>query len=597
MQETVVNMDAALKGMIYEKNVRIDTRDGSHVMVNVFRPEGDGQCPALLAVSPYGKDLHTKDGFPEIWVEMREHMPKMDEKSTLSLHTWESNDPELWVPYGYACVRLDVTGAGKSPGKLDCYSPTEARATYDAIEWAAEQPWCNGKVALIGISYLAIIQWRVASEQPPHLTCICPWEGEFDYYREWARHGGILSNTFSELWWPTQVLALQNGYAGSPHRDLDDGAPMGGPVSLSDAELEANRIDLTQEFRDRELDGPWYRERSGDYEKIVIPLLSAANWGGYGLHGRGNVEGFTQSASREKWLRVHGGNHRDAFFLPDGEGLQRQFFDHYLKGEDNGWENRPPVMLKVRRIDDTFFERDEQEWPLARTRWTKWYLDAASGGMGADAPAQEGVGSYPGMGTGLSFRTQPLAQETEITGPLAAKLFISSASEDMDIFATLRVFAPDGSEATFIASVEPKGPLAQGWLRASHRKLDTSRTTEWRPWHTHDTLEKLTPGEIYEVDVEIWPTCLVVPAGYTLELLIEGKDFARPAEERDPTYAQMSARMSSFAGRDWPELFCGCGLFLHNDPQDRPPDVFGATNTIHTGGPHSSYLLVPVIPG
>ena len=286
MEETIVNMEAALKGITYEKNVKIETRDGSHVMVNVFRPEGDGQYPALLGVSPYGKDLHTKDGFPEIWVEMREHMPKLGEKSTLSLHTWETNDPELWVPYGYACVRMDVPGAGKSPGKLDCYSPIEARATYDAIEWAAAQPWCNGKVALMGISYLAIIQWRVAAEQPPHLTCICPWEGEFDYYREWARHGGILSNAFSALWWPTQVLALQNGYAGSPYGDLDDGAPMGGPVSLSDEELEANRIDLVQEFRDRELDGPWYRDRSGDFEKIQIPLLSAANWGGYGLHGR-----------------------------------------------------------------------------------------------------------------------------------------------------------------------------------------------------------------------------------------------------------------------------------------------------------------------
>ena len=96
--------------------------------------------------------------------------------------------------------------------------------------------------------------------------------------------------------------------------------------------------------------------------------------------------------------------------------------------------------------------------------------------------------------------------------------------------------------------------------------------------------------------MEIWPTCLVVPAGYTLELLIEGVDFARPASERDPTYAQVAARMSSFAGKEWDELFRGSGLVLHNDPQDRPPEVFGATNTIHTGGPHSSYLLVPVIP-
>ncbi len=597
MVDTTVNLAEALKGITYEKNVRVDTRDGSHMMVNVFRPEADGKYPALLAVSPYGKDLHTKDGYPEIWEEMQEHLPRFADDSTLSFHTWETNDPEIWVPWGYACVRVDVPGAAKSPGKLDPYSPIEAAATYDAIEWAAAQPWCNGKVALMGISYLAIIQWRVAAEQPPHLTCICPWEGEFDYYREWARHGGILSNTFSVLWWPSQVLALQHGHADGPHHDLDDGAPMTGPDALSAEALAANRVDLIQEFRDRELDSPWYRERSGDYDKITVPILSAANWGGQGLHGRGNFEGFTQSASKEKWLRVHGGNHRDAFYLPDGEALQKQFFDHYLKGDDNGWTDRAPVMLKVRQIDDTFVERDEQEWPLARTQWTKRFLNLEAETLDDAAPARESQRSYEGMGQGLSLRTAAFAEETEITGPLAAKLWVSSSTEDMDVFVTLRVLAPDGTEATFAASVEPQAPMAQGWLRASHRKLDTARSTEWRPWHTHDTIEKLTPGDVYELDVEIWPTCLVVPQGYTLELLIEGKDFARSAAEQDPTYAQLVQRMSAAAGgADWSDLFRGSGLFLHNDPQDRPPEVFNGSNTIHAGGERASYLLLPIIP-
>ena len=596
MVDTTINLAEALRGITFEKNVRIPTGD-SYVMANVFRPQTDDPVPALLAVSPYGKDLHTKDGFPEIWQEMLDHLPNIDEHSTLSLHTWETNDPEIWVPNGYACVRLDVPGAGKSPGKLDCYSPIESQATYDAIEWAAAQPWCNGKVALMGISYLAIIQWRVASQQPPHLTAICPWEGEFDYYREWARHGGILSNTFSELWWPTQVLALQHGDADGPHRDFDDGAPMGGPDALSRDELAANRIDLIQEFRDRELDGQWYRDRSGDYDKITVPILSAANWGGQGLHARGNFEGFTQSASTEKWLRVHGGNHRDAFYLPDGEALQKQFFDYYLRGQDNGWPDRAPVMLKVRQIDDSYVERDEQEWPLARTQWTKFHLDLEAGALRSEPPAQSTARSYPGLGRGLSFRTDPFPEQTEITGPVAAKLWVSSSTEDMDIFATLRAFAPDGTEATFAGSVEPQGPVTQGWLRVSHRKLDSTRSTEWRPWHTHDTLEKMTPNEIYEVRVEIWPTSLVIPAGYTLELLIEGKDFARDEMEQDPTYTQLVERMSAFAGgADWSDLFRGCGLFLHNDPTDRPAEVFGGDNTLHAGGEHDAWIMLPIIP-
>ena len=590
------NFQDAIAGMVYEKNVRIPTCD-SYVSVNIFRPQGEAKVPALLGVSPYGKDLHTKDGFPEIWLEMQDHLPRFADNSSLSLHTWETNDPEIWVPWGYACVRLDTPGSGKSPGVIDCYSPIEAQATYDAIEWCAAQSWCNGKVALMGISYLAIIQWRVAAEQPPHLTCLCPWEGEFDYYREWARHGGILCNVFTELWYPTQVLALQYGFRGSKYHDLDDStAPIGGDEDLSSEQLAANRVDLVQEYRDREMDEQWYRERSGVYEKNTLPILSAANWGGQGLHGRGNFEGFTLAPSNEKWLRVHGGNHRDAFYLPDGEQLQKQFFDHYLKGVDNGWPEKPRVMLKVRRIDDTFFERDEQEWPLARTQWTKHYLDVQAGTLSSAVPAAEAAETYAGMGRGIRLRTAPLDEETEITGPLAAKLFVASSTEDMDLFLTLRVLDPDGTEATFIASVEPQAPVANGWLRVSHRKLDPERTTEYRPWHTHDEKQPLTPGEIYEVDVEIWPSCLVIPAGYTLELIIEGKDFARDDLDPDPTYAKLAERMVAFAGRDWPDLFRGMGLFLHNDPQDRPAAIFNGDNTIYSGPEHPAYLLLPVIP-
>ena len=595
--QTIVDMAAATYEMIYEKNVEIPSGD-SFVSVNIFRPALEAKVPALLGVSPYGKDLHTKDGFPEIWEEMQAHLsPHFNKDSTLSLHTWETNDPEIWVPWGYACVRMDTPGSGKSPGVIDCYSPVEAKATYDAIEWCAAQDWCNGKVALIGISYLAIIQWRVATEQPPHLTCICPWEGEFDYYREWARHGGILSNTFTALWYPTQVLALQNGFAGAKYHDLDDAdAPIGGPESLSEEDLRANRVDILQAYRDREMDDQWYRDRSGAYEKITVPLLSAANWGGQGLHGRGNVEGFTQSASAEKWMEVHGGNHRDAFYLPNGESLQKEFFDHYLRGVENGWRDRAPVLLRIRHIDDTFVDREEQEWPLARTQWTKQHLDVHAGTLGDAVPAAEGSASYQGMGTGLRLRTAPLAAETEITGPLAAKLFVSSSTEDMDIFATLRVLDPYGDEVTFAASAEPRAPLAQGWLRVSHRKLDAERSTPYRPWHSHDEKQPLTPGELYEVDVEIWPTCLVVPVDHTLELLIEGKDFARDASERDETYGAMAARMSSFAGQEWDDLFLGGGLFLHNDPQDRPEAIFNGSNTIYSGPKHPSYLLLPVVP-
>src|SRR5271168_4324301 len=153
---TPIDVETATKGMVYQKSVRVPTRDGSYVSINIFRPEGGEQVPALLCTSVYGKDMHTQHLFPEIWKNILEQLPHLKDKSTLSLHTHETNDPEVWVPWGYACVRMDVPGAGKSPGVLDCWSSNEARATYDVIEWLAAQPWCNGKVGMTGISYFAM---------------------------------------------------------------------------------------------------------------------------------------------------------------------------------------------------------------------------------------------------------------------------------------------------------------------------------------------------------------------------------------------------------------------------------------------------------
>ena len=594
-KRTPIDMERALQGIVYEKNSSIATRDGSYVMANVFRPETDQPVPALLCASVYGKDLHTQDIFPEIWEDILRQLPQLADRSTLSLHTHETNDPEVWVPYGYACVRLDVPGTGKSPGKIDPLSPAEADAIYDTIEWIAEQSWCNGKVGMTGISYFAMVQWRVAGERPPHLAAIVPWEGMSDYYREFSRHGGIAS-TFLPAWLPT-VVKLQHGN-NEVHTDLDDGAPIGGPVALSEQQRRANRIDPSHELRTRELDSPWWRERSADLERITVPMLSAANWGGNALHLRGNVEAFTWAASTDKWLEVHGGNHRDAYYLPEGEQLHKDFFDHFLKGEDNGWDKRARVQLKIRHEGERFVARDENEWPLARTAWTKFHLQPDAT-LGAAPPTAEAELSYQGLGEGLRFAAEPFAQETEVTGPLAAKLHVSSSTDDLDLFLTVRALRPDGSEVTFHGSSDQAVPLAQGWLRASHRKLDPRRSEPWRPWHSHDELQKLAPGEVYEVDVEIWPTCFVFPAGYRLELIVAGVDFVRPALEHEDVYAGLGQRLSEDAGdgNDRTNIFRGSGAFLHNDIVDRPAEVFGGTNMLHVGPARESYLLVPVIPG
>jgi hypothetical protein len=579
------------EGVLFEKNVLIPTDDGALMMSNVFRPEAEGRYPVLMSMSIYGKDIHTRDFNPEVWEEMVAHIPGLCESSSCAYHTWETPDPEVWVPDGYVVIRVDARGSGKSPGKLDPFTPREVRDLYDAIEWAGPQPWSNGKVGLAGISYYAMVQWGAAALRPPHLAAIAPWEGAHEAYRDVVRHGGILSNVFPTQWAKRQLIPIQHGNAGSHFRDMDDGSPVGGPKALSDEELERNRVDMLAEALKRPLDGPYYRERTARLEEIEVPLLSGANWGGFGLHSRGNFNGFREAGSSQKWLEVHMGDHIAPFYEEEGRALLKQFYDHFLKGEGNGWERRSPVLLSIRHADGTVVRREEKEWPLARTEWTKLYLDAASDALVESAPAEPARLSYRALEDAVVFTTPPLSAEIELTGPMAAKLYVSSSTEDMDIFATVQAFAPDGTEVTFPGASEPAAPIAQGWLRVSQRKLDPERSRPWQPYHAHDEEQKLVAEQVYEVDVEIWPGQVVLPQGYTIALRIEGKDFARPRPGllgwiRDLVMDDILHL----------NIQTGSGFFLHNHPEDRPKELYGGANAIHTGGAHPSYLLVPVIP-
>jgi predicted acyl esterase len=579
------------EGVLFEKNVPVPTDDGAFVISNVFRPKAEGRYPVLMSMSIYGKDIHTRDFNPEVWEEMLAHISGLCERSSCEYHTWETPDPEVWVQDGYAVIRVDARGSGKSPGRLDPFSPREIRDLYNAIEWAAARPWSNGRVGLAGISYYAMIQWGVAAQRPPHLAAIAPWEGAHEAYRDVSRHGGILSNVFPTQWAKRQLIPIQNGNAKSCFRDMDDGSPVGGPKALSKEELARNRTDMLADTLKHPLDGPYYRQRTPRLEDIAAPLLSGANWGGFGLHARGNFNGFRDAGSSQKWLEVHTGDHIAPFYEAEGHALLEQFYDHFLKGVDNGWEKRPPVLLSIRHADGTMAQREENEWPLARTQWRKLYLDAASGGLVDDAPAESARISYEALEDAALFRTAPLKGEIELTGPMAAKLHVSSSTEDMDIFATVQAFAPDGTEVTFPGASEPAAPIAQGWLRVSHRKLDHEKSRPWQPYHTHDEEQKLAPEQVYEVDVEIWPGQVVLPPGYTIALRLEGRDFARPRPG-------ILGWIRDFFMDDILHLNIqtGSGFFLHNHPEDRPKDVYGGSSTIHTGGDHPSYLLIPVIP-
>jgi predicted acyl esterase len=570
-------------GMRIDWDVPITMDDGLVVRADVYRPIPEGRYPVILTYGPYGKWLVFDDLYADQWRRMVEQHPDVPAGSTNTYQNWEVVDPEKWVPDGYACVRVDSRGAGRSPGFMDLWSAREARDFYDCIEWAAVQPWSTGKVGLNGISYYAMNQWQVASLQPPHLTAICVWEGAADYYRDLAYHGGILC-TFGRAWFPNQVIKVQHGRGTRGYRSRMTGDWVSGPPTLTEEELGASRSDFYADTAASRLatDGYW-RSRMPDWSRVTVPLLSAANWGGQGLHPRGNFEGFMRAASKQKWLEAHGIEHWTHFYTDYGVRLQKRFFGHFLKGEDTGWGRQPRVVLQIRHPGERFVERHEREWPLARTEWTKLYLHPAEQRLADKPPTRDASVAYAGLGEGVTFLTPPLETQTEITGPIAAKLYVSSESADADLFVIVRVFSPNLKEVTFQGALDPHTPIAQGWLRASHRKLDPALSTPYRPYHTHDEVQPLTPGQVYELDVEVWPTCIVVPPGYRIGLTLRGRDYEYPGGA--------GVGLGTFA-----PAFTGVGPFQHNDPRDRPPEVFGKAVTLHCGPGRPAHVLLPIIP-
>ncbi len=561
--------------MVYEKDVLVPMRVGDHLRANVFRPQVEGRYPAIVTLGPYGKDVHVSQFMPAAWEHINAKHPEILQASSCKYLVFETPDPEAWVPHGYAIIKIDSRGSGKSPGFLDVNSPAESRDLFDAIEWAAAQPWCNGKVGLLGISYYAAGQWSVAALKPPHLHAMIPWQGTHDFYRDRTRQDGIFSAGFLNSWWPRSVLRNQYGNAESPLLDIDTGLRTTGPASLTREQLIANRTDYMGDVLAHPLLDDWYRARCPDLSRIEIPALVVANWGGLALHLRGTIGGYLDIASREKWLKIQSGSYFATFWHPDNVAVQRKFFDRYLKDMNNGWESEPRVTVEVRSADDGVADLiTDRQWPLGATQWRKLHLDAGAQTLTESAPVQGAALTYEALSQGVTFNMEPLSSDLCIAGPIKLRAWVASDTSDMDLFATLQAFDPEGREITFLSAIEPRCPVSQGWLRVSHRKLDPVKSTEFRPFHTHDERQPLRPGEVYGVDLEIWPTSLALEKGSRLALILQGKDFERPGT---------------------PGPFRGSGFFTHESEADRPPAVFGGKHTIHTGPERECFLLIPEV--
>ncbi|KIH93611.1 hypothetical protein SPBR_04301 [Sporothrix brasiliensis 5110] len=375
-------VDATSFPYIFEQNATVTLKnDAGLVRCNVYRPRtsSDTPVPVLVTYGPYGKDIAYSDFHAKSFAEVN--------PAHKSAHAaWETPDPGFWTGHGYAVVRADERGLGQSPGVLDTMSRGTSEAFVDVVEWAAAQPWSTGKVGLLGISYYAGSQWRVAARQPKGLAAIVPWEGMSDYYRDRCRHGGILASAFIQFWWNRQVITNQYGRPGRQARNWGPDTLEG---DLSEDELAANRRDQTLDnAAHRFRDDAYYASKEYDMADIQVPLLSVGNWGGILLHLRGNVEGYVQAGARHKFLRMITGRHDLPFYYDEEVEVQRSFLDAFLKGEDrDGWTGPTadgrtvaPVSLVLRKGDVGFNDaaaerayarREETEWPPARTQYTK----------------------------------------------------------------------------------------------------------------------------------------------------------------------------------------------------------------------------------
>jgi uncharacterized protein len=515
--------------VLVEKDVKIPTRGGSYVMADVFRPDAAGQkFPPLLSLSVYQKEL--------------QYVPHAG-----PFTHQERPEPDYWVPRGYVLIFIDSRGTGRSPGNAEIWSMAEARDYYDAIEWAAVQPWSTGKVGLAGVSYYAVTQWIVASLQPPHLTAILPWEGFTDMYREWTYPGGLFGQQRVMRWW-TDVTGKQL----LEHTRADNAAA-----------YDENYI---YDMMVNHLDGAWWDEVKGrgQFDRIAVPFFSVGNWTSF--HFRGNTEAFERAASKDKLFRVHIGGRLTEYYSDEGKTEQLRFYDHWLKGIDTGMMREPRVRLCIRSSPRECRWRFEDEFPLKRTRYTKFYLTSEpSGGLvktsandmklSTGAPeaasaltydagplsAARGARDEPGA----SFVSEPLAEDTEITGHVNLVTWISSETDDADVFVRLRKMKPDGSLES----------VSDGVLKVSHRKLDPKLSRRDRPYHTHDVEQKLKPGEVVPIEVEIRATSMIFQKGTRIRVDI-----------------------------------------LPHDNQQYFAVYHLGKNTIYTGGDRSSYILLPIVP-
>lgn len=554
---------APVAGVAVDRDVMVAMRDGVRIAVDVYRPEeiGAETYPALLAASPYQKDLAGLPAVP-------------------TYPTRETGPIEWYVQRGYVYVLADIRGTGKSEGAWDLLSEIEQQDLYDLVEWIAAQPWCSTRVGMIGQSYFGMVQWLAAIQKPPHLTCIAPYDAGVDEYREAAFHGGIPSSGFISLW--SFLVRGMHAY---------------GPRGVEKIRTFAQNID--QSVLEHQTDDEHWRSRSAYWrlDEIDIPVFSIGNWGKNARHLRGNIVGFERVKGPRKLFVEEGARPPSLnvakaltdFDSPEfHERLLAPWYDHWLKGEDTGVMDEPPVQLFVSGVEE---HRAYPEWPPPGVTYTPYFLTAGpsgavtslnDGGLTRQAPREEeshasyrypqadwhlgtamidGTGQPNQVARVLTFTSDALESDLEAIGPVKLVLHASSDQVDTDFIVRLCDQRPDG-EPLPPDVAPPADIVARGWLKASHRALDPERSTDARPFHGHQDPEPLEPGTVYRFDIEIWPIGHVFRRGHRLRLELANGD--SPTTE---------------------------GIFTHFY------GVKAGVDTVYHDAPRASHLVLPVVGG
>jgi predicted acyl esterase len=478
-----------IDGVLFERDVPVELRDGKKLYVDVFRPVGRTGLPAIIEYAPFGKSRKTD------WSVFRNAEVPVD-------RIWpgtpfENHDPIEWAKDGFVLIHADGRGNWNSEGQATFFSPEEAESGYDLVEWAAAQAWSSGRIGWGGCSYFGMTAWSVASLQPPHLACIMPWEAASDVYREAYFHAGIPVAPFTHAWMQM--------------------------TSVSRTEVE----DMEVAQRTHPLFDDYWKSKVADWSKVEVPAFVATGWPAQGIHVRGTIEAYLGISSPQKWLYLHAGKEWAAFYDPRNVALQKAFYARFLRGDNNEVTDWPKVRLVVRTAGKAGFERAEEAWPIQRTEHTAFFLDAAAASLSQCTPAMEATVAYDSLKKGDRAQFDIRFEEaTELTGYAKVRLWVSAhESNDADLFVGFQKLDREGNVVSFPYFGQfDDGQAAYGFIRVSHRELDEERSRPERPYLKHERLLFLQNEEPVAVDIEMWPSSTHFDAGQGLRVIVQGTD-------------------------------------------------------------------------